>query len=107
MDLSISTREISGVCVVAIDGVADLASAPQLQSGLRRVITSAAGRTVVVDLDGLLGLDDVALGILLGAAAAARDLGGDLEVATVSERWRNRFRATKFDLAVAVRDSVV
>jgi anti-anti-sigma factor len=107
MDLRIKSRDVGDVRVVEVDGVADLASVPQLQTHLRREVTAAAGRTIVVDLDGLLGLDDVALGILLGAAATAREQGGDLEVTTVSPRWRERLRATKFDLAVAVRDSVV
>lgn len=107
MDLRISARTVGDLHVVALDGLADLASVPQLQSRLRREITGARGRTVVVDVDGLVSLDDVALGVFLGAAATARELGGDLEVLTTSPRWRERFRATKFEHAVTVRDRVV
>ena len=107
MDLRISTRRVGDRRVVALDGLADLATLPQLQSGLLREVTNAAGATVVVDVDGLLSLDDVALGVLLGVAATAREHGGDLEVLTTSERWRERFRSTRFDLAVTVRDHLV
>lgn len=104
MDLRISTRLVGDRHVIAVDGLADLGSVPLLQSTLRREIASAPGATIVVDVDGLVGLDDVALGVLLGAAATARDQGGDLEVLTTSPRWVERFRATGFDHAVNIRD---
>lgn len=104
MDLRISTRRVADRHVIAIDGLADLGSVPLLQSGLRREIAAAPGATIVVDVDGLLALDDVALGVLLGAAATARDQGGELEVLTTSPRWVERFRATGFERAVTIRD---
>jgi anti-anti-sigma factor len=107
MDLRISTRLVGDRRVVALDGLADLGTIPLLQSRLLREIASAGGATVVVDVDGLLSLDDVALGVFLGAAATAREHGGNLEVLTTSQRWRERFRATKFEDAVTVRDHIV
>lgn len=105
MDLRISTRTVGDVRVVELDGIADLSTAPILQPALRREVTG--GSTIVVDVDGLVALDDVALGLLLGAAATAREHGGDLEVLTTSPRWRERFRTTRFELAVTVRDRIV
>lgn len=106
MDLRISTRISGDRHVVALDGLADLSTVPVLQSTLRREIGAAPGATIVVDVDGLLSLDDVALGVLLGAAATAREHGGDLEVVTTSPRWIERFRATRFEHAVAIRDHI-
>lgn len=105
MDLRISTRTVGEMRVVELDGIADLSTIPSLQATLRREATS--GATVVVDVDGLLALDDVALGVLLGAAATARDHGADLVVLATAERWRERFRVTRFEHAVTVRDRVV
>lgn len=105
MDLRISTRTVGDVRVVELDGLADLSTVPVLQSSLRREITS--GVLVIVDVDGLLALDDVALGVLLGAAATAREHGGDLEVLATSQRWRDRFRISRFEHAVTVRDRIV
>lgn len=106
MDLSITTRAVGERHVVALDGIADLSTVPVLQSTLRREIAAASGGTIVVDVDGLISLDDVALGILLGAAAHAREQGGDLEVVTTSPRWIERFRLTRFEHAVAIRDRI-
>lgn len=107
MNLRISTRTVGARRVVALDGLADLGTVPLLQSSLLREISHAEGETVVVDVDGLLALDDAALGVFLGAAATARERGGDLEVLTTSQRWLDRFRSTKFEDAVTVRDSIV
>lgn len=106
MDLRISTRSSGDRHVVALDGLADLSTVPLLQSGLRREVAIARGATIVVDVDGLLTLDDAALGVLLGVAATAREHGGDLEVLTTSPRWIDRFRTTGFELAVTVRDRI-
>lgn len=105
MDLRINTRTVDGVRIVELDGLADLSTVPILQSSLRREVTT--GAVVIVDVDGLLALDDVALGVLLGAAATAREHGGDLEVLATSQRWRDRFRISRFEHAVTVRDRIV
>lgn len=104
MDLRIGTRHVGADPVVELDGIADLASVPVLQAQLQRVVGSSPGATVMVDVDGLVALDDVALGVLIGAATAARERGGDLVVLASSGRWRHRFRVTRFDRAVTVHD---
>lgn len=106
MQLTISVTTIGNQLVVALDGIADLGSVPKLQDELRREISRSPGRTILVDVDGLIALDDVALGIVLGAAATAREAGGDLEVVAGSVRWQRRFAATRFDQAVTIRSSV-
>lgn len=107
MDLKITVRSVGDLRVVALDGLADIGTVPVLMSRLWREVAIADGATIVIDVDGLLSLDDVALGIFLGAAAAAREHGGDLEVLTTSQRWRDRFSATRFEHAVTVRDHIV
>ena len=104
MDLKITARSVGDRRVVALDGIADLSTVPMLMSQLRREIGLADGATIVIDVDGLISLDDVALGIFLGAAAAAREHGGDLEVLATSQRWRDRFHTTRFEHAVRVLD---
>ena len=106
MDLRITTRAVGDAVVVAIDGLADLASIPLLQDRLRREISHAPGATVIVDVDGLLAFDDVALGVLLGAAATARESGGDLQLLATASRWRERFERTRLDRAIVIRSSL-
>jgi anti-anti-sigma factor len=70
------------------------------------VIRRHPGDSVIVDLDGVDALDDAGLGILLGAAAAARQAGGDLEVVCNRPSLRERLERTRFDRAVAVRATI-
>lgn len=100
MELEATIARAGGVPVVALSGLLDLSTVPELRDVLVRVTTDHPGATIAVDLDGLEMLDDVGLGVLLGAAARARQAGGDLVV--VTNRLRERFSATGFDRAVRV-----
>lgn len=106
MDLHVSTHEVGGRPVVALEGIADLASVPLLQDQLRRAVLLTGPRTLVVELDGLAVIDDAALGVVLGAAAQARTAGGDLEIVCTEQRLRARLAVTRFDRAVTVRDTI-
>jgi anti-sigma B factor antagonist len=97
---------VAGAPVVAIDGVVDLAAVGRLHSELTRAVRRHPGATLVVDLDAVDVLDDTGLGVLLGAAAAARDAGGDLEVVATRTAIRDRLATTRFDRAVVVRDTI-
>jgi anti-anti-sigma factor len=97
---------VAGAPVVAIDGVVDLAAVGRLHGELTRAVRRHPGATLVVDLDAVDVLDDAGLGILLGAAAAARDAGGDLEVVATRPAIRDRLAVTRFDRAVVVRDTI-
>lgn len=106
MDLRATTHRIGGRLVVALEGSADLATAPRLDSRLRAVVTGNPTATIHVDLDGLLALDDVALGVLLGVAGSARSTGGDLVAVCSDAGRRQRLAVTGFTRAVTVLESV-
>jgi anti-anti-sigma factor len=93
-----------GSQVVPVDGEVDLATVPALRDRLLRAVTLDPGGEVVVDLDGVTVLDDTAMGVLLGAAARARELGGDLVIVCTSTRLLDRLRVTRLDRAIEVRD---
>ncbi len=92
--------------VVTIEGIVDLSTVANLHQRLGQSIRNHRGATLVVDLDTADAVDDVGLGILLGAAATARDGGGDLEVVCTRVALRERLAAAGFDRAVAVRDTI-
>jgi anti-anti-sigma factor len=97
---------VNGSIVITVGGAVDLASVGGFFDDLRRAVRQHVGATVLVDLDGATVLDDAALGILLGGAAAARESGGDLEVVCTRSPLRERLARTRFDRAVVVRDSI-
>jgi len=106
MSLHSTVTSVGVATVVALEGSVDLASIGTLHGELSRVIRMHPGATIVVDLDAVSALDDTGLGILLGAAAAAREAGGDLEVACSAPSLRARFDRTGFDRAVTVRATI-
>ena len=100
MELVARQTEINSIPVLGLQGEIDLATLPRLADALMRLVTPAA--TCVVDLDGVLVVDDAALGLLLGAAGRARQSNGDLVVVCSSPVLRSRLELTGFDRAVRV-----
>ena len=106
MTMRTTVSTVGGAIVVALDGSVDLAAVGTLHGDLTRVIRRHPGDSVVIDLDGIDALDDAGLGVLLGAAAAARESGGDLEVVCNRSSLRERLERTRFDRAVTVRATI-
>jgi len=106
MDLQTNSTTVGGVPTVAVDGVVDLASIAVFRDTLLRTIHANSSQLVIIDLDGVAALDDSGLGVLLGAAAAARQAGGDLEIVCNEERLRLRLERTRLDRAITVRASI-
>ena len=106
MAMRTTVSTVGGAIVVALDGSVDLAAVGTLHGDLTRVIRRHPGDSVIIDLDGIDALDDAGLGVLLGAAAAARESGGDLEVVCNRSSLRERLERTRFDRAVTVRATI-
>jgi anti-sigma B factor antagonist len=106
MSLRATLADVAGRVVVTLIGSVDLATVPELLNILTRAILDHPRETVTVDLDGVDALDDVGLGILLGAAGRARRGEGDLVVVCHDDALRQRLTLTGFDRAVEVRTSL-
>lgn len=108
MAVHVHTRvdTVGGSIVVTVEGLVDLASVGRLHDDLTRAVRQHPGNTLVVDLDAVSVLDDAGLGVLLGAAATAREAGGDLEVVCTRAALRTRLARTRFERAVDVRGSI-
>jgi anti-anti-sigma factor len=103
VDLQVRLAMVGDTPTIGLGGLVDLGSVPLLHDVLTRAVLDHPGETIVVDLDGVVSFDDVALGLLLAAAGRARELGGDLEVVCSSDRLLDRLASTRFDRAVTVR----
>ena len=106
MDLQTNSTTVGGIPTVAVDGVVDLASIAVFRDTLLQTIHANSSQLVIIDLDGVAALDDSGLGVLLGAAATARQAGGDLEIVCNAERLRLRLERTRLDRAITVRASI-
>jgi anti-anti-sigma factor len=106
MPLEVSSNVVGGRLVVVLAGTVDLATVPSLHNALTTAILDDPRSTIAVDLGAVQSLDDVALGVLLGAAGRARRGGGDLVVVTPDDVLRQRLALTGFDRAIDVTASL-
>jgi anti-sigma B factor antagonist len=102
MNLSATTSVLGGNVVVALAGDVDLSTIPMLQDALRKALAFHPDHRLVIDLDGVVVLDDVGLGVLLGVAGSVRRGGSDVTVVTNNERLRQRLEITGFSRAIEV-----
>ncbi len=98
---------VGDVRVITLDGLADLAAAPALHTAFNRAFSGLDDvRIVVVDLDGLTVLDDAAIGLLIGVAARAREVGASLVAVCTNARIAARLRATRVDEILVVTTGI-
>lgn len=97
---------VGGTATLLCEGAIDLAALPEFCDAVRRLVTLHPGHTVAIDLDGVSLVDDTALGALMGAAANAREAGGELVVVCSSPRIRSRLVDTRLDRIVTVANSM-
>ena len=102
MELRLRRSNRGDLALLELTGEIDLSSIPKLSDALHRLINDERGMLVAVDLDGVIAMEDVGLGIMLGAAATARQHGGDLVVIATSTLMLHRLAVTRFDRAVEV-----
>ena len=93
MDLGCRLLMVGEQAVLAVEGSIDVSTVPLLRDELLRAVHRCRGHLLLVDLDGVTVLDDTGMGILLGAAAAARRAGGELELVCSGGRARGAVRA--------------
>jgi anti-anti-sigma factor len=95
---------VAGHPVLVPSGELDLATLPRWHDALVRAIEQHPRTTLLVDLDGVGAIDDLAIGVLLSAAARSRDRGGDLQLVATSAALRARLVRLGLDRALPVRD---
>ncbi len=99
-------RRVADHTIVALADEVDLAAVPALHQALRRAIDTAGG-AVVVELDGVIVLDDAALGVIVGAAARARRAGVPFSIVCTETHLVERLGDTRVDQIVPVVDRIV
>jgi anti-sigma B factor antagonist len=104
VDLLARAIMVGDLPTLVVSGEIDLATLPVLSDAAARLIGDHPGSTIAIDLDGVTVLDDAGLGILLGAAAKARELDGDVVLVCTAPRLRDRFHRSGLARAIEVRD---
>jgi anti-sigma B factor antagonist len=102
MDLHLRPATVGTIHLLMVSGEIDLATVPKFRNALIKLVGGHPGTMVAVDLDGVTACDDLGLGILLGAAARARETHGDLTIVCTDLRLLRRFTLTRLDKAITV-----
>ncbi len=104
MDLSLTTRELSGTTVITVGGEIDVYTAPKLRESIADLV--AGGQVdLVVDLAGVDFLDSTGLGVLVGGLKRVREQGGSLKLVCDHERLLKIFAITGLDKVFEIHDS--
>jgi anti-anti-sigma factor len=106
MELRVVASMVGDTPVLALEGIADLSTAPVLHRTLAGLSASPASATFAVDLDGLAVLDDVAVGMLLGAAARVREQGAELVLVCTSPRITARLDTLRVGRILRIFSSI-
>lgn len=106
MSMRTTVSMVGDAPVLAVEGVIDLSTIGQFHTDLLSAVRRFPGADLLVDLDAVTALDDIGLGVLLGAAATARDSAGSLVVVATNERLLGRLNRSRFDRAVDVRAGI-
>ncbi|MFW3474119.1 STAS domain-containing protein [Streptomyces microflavus] len=97
MDLSLSTRNVSGPggdrTVVEVGGEIDVYTAPKLREQLVELVNDGSYH-LVVDMEGVDFLDSTGLGVLVGGLKRVRAHEGSLRLVCNQERILKIFRIT-------------
>ena len=106
MEFRTSTRLVGGQPTITLDGVVDLVAVPELRDALQMAVLKHPGTTLLIDLDGVVVFDDCGLGMMIGAAATARERGGDVELVCTNPAILDQLARTRVDRLFTVRATV-
>jgi anti-sigma B factor antagonist len=94
MALKISTRDVGGVTVVSCSGRIvfgeEAADLRELVKGLLQRV-----KQIVIDLGGVSYIDSGGLGTLVGLYTSARNVGGEIKLANLTQRVHDQLQITK------------
>ena len=108
--MKLEVKQIDGVTVLRVKG--NLTGGPEtfmVHDKVKQLLTEKQFR-MVIDLSGVELINSVGLGMLMGCYSSAKNAGGDIKLAGISERVKNIFVITKlitiFDVHESVREAV-
>jgi len=93
VDLSLETRQVDGLTLVAVGGEIDVYTAPKLRDKITELVNAGSTR-LVVDLEKVDFLDSTGLGVLVGGLKKVRAADGTMSLICSQERLLKIFRIT-------------
>ena len=99
-DLTVDVAPRDDGVLVTLDGIVDLATAPELRATLLPLV--APEHALVLDLERVTFVDSTGLGVLVAAHRRAKATGGRFVLANPSANLREVLRVTHLDQVIAI-----
>ncbi|MFA6469791.1 MAG: STAS domain-containing protein [Bacteroidota bacterium] len=104
--MKFSTKELNDVTVIRMEGsMLGGPEASELNSALHKLL-DAKKKQIVVDLGGVSLMNSSGLGMLIGAVTTMRNAGGNLKIASATEKVVQVFTITKVTKVIELHDTV-
>ncbi len=104
MDLTLTTRAVAGLTIVAVGGEIDVYTAPKLRDAITDLVGSGV-YDILVDMEKVEFLDSTGLGVLVGGLKKVRAQDGSLELVCNQDRLLKIFRITGLAKVFVIHDS--
>lgn len=106
MALRIETKESGTVTVLTLTGRVTLGEeSNQMRTSIKDLL-AAGKKRLVLDLGGVSYIDSAGLGTLVAAYTSARNSGGDIKLANITEKFDELLSITKLLTVFSVYKSV-
>ncbi len=104
--MKFSTKELNNISVIKMEGsMLGGPEASELNNALHKLI-DAKKKNIVVDLGDVSVMNSSGLGMLIGAVTTMRNAGGNLKIATATEKIAQVFKMTKVNNVIELHDTV-
>ncbi len=95
-NFEIIEEEKNGVVILRVNGELDALVAPQLKDRLMKLI-ELEKKSFVIDFDGLVHINSLAMGILRGRLKEIREKGGDIKLIKLNNHIATIFEMVGLD----------
>lgn len=100
-----ASLQANGVAIICLEGRLDLRVASEVFEWLRTTVNAGHHR-LIVDLAQVSFVDSSGLSALIGGLKMARQVGGDLRVARLTEQPRQALQLTTLDRVLHPYDTI-
>ena len=105
MALKITTREVDGVTVAALDGRIVLGEESNALREKIKSLVAEGKKKIVLNMDNITFIDSAGLGTLVATFHSARSQGGTLKLANLGAKFKEVLQVTKLMTVFEVYDS--
>jgi anti-sigma B factor antagonist len=99
-----TARQVDGVTVVDLSGSLTLDEGSALLRKTVKALAQQGSRRIVLNMDGVTGMDSTGIGELISAYTSVRNAGGELKLLNVSREVHELLHITKLCSVFDIQD---